>query len=157
MVPGDCRHFAPRVTAFRLVSTANDSLYSIKVYLYIMPSEFLHIPPAYTLVGLYRLCTDSSIRGPVFDKVKHATIRGLVVGAVYAVGSWGILRWIVKTFLVGGAGSFFGFGGKATRKVAEAVGESRGGGVWVGLGGVGMNVDLVLCELVRPILYSYLC
>lgn len=113
-----------------------------------MPSEFLHIPPAYTLVGLYRLCTDASIRGPVFDKVKHATLRGIIVGAVYAVGSWGALHWVVKTFIVGGPGSFLGFGGKASRKVAEAVGESGGGGVWVGLGRYGINVDLILCKLV---------
>jgi hypothetical protein len=99
-----------------------------------MPSEFLHVPPAYTLVGLYRLCTDPSIRGPVFDKVKHATFRGLVVGAVYTVGSWGILQWVVKTFIVGGPGAFLGFGGGASRKVANAVGESGRGGVWVGLG-----------------------
>lgn len=111
-----------------------------------MPSEFLHIPPAYTLVGLYRLCTDASVRGPVFDKVKHATLRGLVVGAVYAVGSWGILRWVVKAFIVGGPGSFLGFGGSASRKVANAVGESARGGVWVGIGRFGLDVDLILCE-----------
>jgi hypothetical protein len=111
-----------------------------------MPSEFLHIPPAYTLVGLYRLCTDASIRGPVFDKVKHATVRGLVVGAIYAAGSWGILRWVVKTFIVGGPGKFFGLGGAASRKVAGAVSASGRGGVWVGLGSWGVDVDLILCE-----------
>lgn len=110
-----------------------------------MPSEFLHIPPLYTLVGLYRLSTDASIRGPVLDKIKHATVRGLVVGAIYAAGSWGVLRWIVKTFIVGGPGWFFGLGG-ARSKVADAVGEGGRGGVWVGIGSLGMHVDLVLCE-----------
>lgn len=110
-----------------------------------MPSEFLHIPPLYTLVGLYRLSTDTSIRSPVLDKIKHATIRGLVVSAIYAVGSWGVLRWVVKNLVIGGPGGFFGFGG-ARGKVAGAVSESRGGEVWVGLGRFGVGVDLILCE-----------
>lgn len=110
-----------------------------------MPSEFLHIPPIYTLVGLYRLSTDPLIRQPVFDKIKHATLRGLIVGFVYAGASWKILRWFVKTFLVGGPGGWFGFGG-ARGRVAGSVGEKMGGGVWVGLGSFGTEIDLVLCE-----------
>lgn len=108
-----------------------------------MPSELLHIPPFYTIVGLYRLLTDEFIRQPVFDKVKHATIRGLVVGAVYAVGSWRVMGWVIRTFIVGGPGVWFGFN-SAKRRVEESVGESSGK-VWVGFGGFGAEIDLVLC------------
>lgn len=107
-----------------------------------MPSEFLHFPPAYTIVGLYRLLTDPSIRKPVLDKVKHASIRGAVVALVYAAGSWRMLDWFIRKFLVGGGG-FFGF---ARGRVGEAVKESKGGSVYVGLGQFGLNVDLVFCE-----------
>lgn len=107
-----------------------------------MPSELLHFPPAYTIVGLYRLITDSTIRGPVLDKVKHATVRGVIVGLVYAAGSWRFLDWFIRKFLIGGSG-FFGFGGK---KVGEAVEHSVGGAIQVGLGRFSFNVDLVLCE-----------
>lgn len=109
-----------------------------------MPSELLHIPPLYTLVGLYRLFTDPFIRQPVFDKVKHATIRGVIVAALYAAGSWKVMRWVVKTFIIGGPGIWFGFGA-AKRRVEGSVGADAGR-VWVGIGGVGGEVDLVLCE-----------
>ena len=110
-----------------------------------MPSELLHIPPLYTVVGLYRLLTDRSIREPVFDKVRHAAVRGLIVGALYAVGSWKVMRWFVKTFVVGGPGIWFGLGA-AKRRVQESVGASGGAGtVYVGLGGFGGQVDLILC------------
>ena len=116
-----------------------------------MPSELLHLPPFYTVVGLYRLLTDPGIREPVLDKVKHASLRGLVVASIYAVGSWRVVDWLVRTFLVGGVG-WFGLGmGKARARVGEAVKESRRGGVWVGAGGIGMDVDLVLCGLCRCI------
>ena len=112
-----------------------------------MPAELLHYPPLYTLVGLYRLLTDPLIRGPVLDKVKHATLRGIIVSGIYAAGSWNALDWFVRKFLVGGIG-WFGIGlGKARVKVGEAVKESSGGRVYVGLGGLGTEVDLVLCEL----------
>jgi len=112
-----------------------------------MPAELLHFPPLYTFVGLYRLLTDPLIRDPVLDKVKHASLRGLVVSTLYAIGSWSTLNWFVRKFLVGGVG-WFGFGlGKARTKVGEAVKESNGGRVWVGLGEFGGYVDLILCEL----------
>ena len=107
-----------------------------------MPSEFLHFPPAYTLVGLYRLLTDPSIRTPVLDKVRHASIRGAVVALLYAVGSWRVLDWFIKRFLIGGGG-FLGLG---RGKVGEAVKESVGGLVTVGLGRFSFQVDLVLCK-----------
>ncbi|TXT08713.1 hypothetical protein VHUM_02841 [Vanrija humicola] len=66
-----------------------------------MPAELLSIPPAYTLIGFYRLCTDESIRKPVWDKVRHAAVRGALVGAAYAVLGWGAMDWIVRRFIVG--------------------------------------------------------
>jgi hypothetical protein len=103
-----------------------------------MPSELLHIPPLYTLVGLYRLITDPLIRTPVLDKIRHATIRGLLAGGLYAFGSWKIMNWFVRKFLVG-EGWF------TTKKIGEAVKESVGGKVRVGLGSISVDVDLILC------------
>ena len=111
-----------------------------------MPSEFLNIPPAYTLVGIYRLFTDPFIRQPVLNKIKHASIRGIIIGVVYGAGSWRVMDWFVRKFLLGRGGWFFGFGG-ARGKVGEAVKESVGGLVKVGFGRFSINVDLVLCEL----------
>jgi hypothetical protein len=101
-----------------------------------MPSELLHAPPLYTLVGAYRLLTDPQIRGPVLDKVKHASIRGLIVGLIYAVVSWQPLRWFVKRFLVGGEWTLFGF-----RKVKEVVEGHSDGKVKFR----GIELDIVLC------------
>lgn len=102
-----------------------------------MPSELLHFPPLYTFVGIYRLLTDPSIRGPVLDKVKHASIRGLIVGLVYAVVSWQPLDWFIRRFLVGEGWKWFGL-----RKVREVVEGNEGGTVHV----MGMNLDLVFCK-----------
>ena len=110
-----------------------------------MPSELLHIPPAYTLVGIYRLLTDPFIRQPVLDKIKHASVRGLIIGLVYAAGSWKILDWIVRRILLGRGGWLLGYGGTRA-KVGDAVKESVGGVVKVGLRRLSFNIDLVLCR-----------
>ncbi|BEI99891.1 hypothetical protein CcaverHIS631_0409340 [Cutaneotrichosporon cavernicola] len=88
-----------------------------------MPTELLAFPPAYTVVGAYRLWHDPSIRAPVVAKLKHATARGLAVGAAYAVFGWGVMNWVVKRFMVRGR-----------------VGER----VTVGAGSLALTVDLVL-------------
>ncbi|TYJ52735.1 hypothetical protein B9479_006669 [Cryptococcus floricola] len=100
-----------------------------------MPSELLHFPPLYTLVGLYRLLSDPSIRTPVFDKVKHATARGLIVAAVYAVFSWSFLDWVIRRFLIGGSW---------WKKGEEVMKESVDGTVRVGFGRWGVTLDVVL-------------
>ncbi|ODN90207.1 hypothetical protein L198_06225 [Cryptococcus wingfieldii CBS 7118] len=100
-----------------------------------MPSELLHFPPLYIVVGLYRLLSDPSIRSPVFDKIKHATARGLIVGAVYAVFSWNFLNWVIRRFLMGGSW---------WKKGEEVMKESVDGTVRVGLGRWGVTLDVVL-------------
>jgi hypothetical protein len=90
-----------------------------------MPTELLSMPPSYTVVGLYRLLTDPRLREPVWAKVKHAAIRGAVVGAVYATFGWKIMNWFVKKYVVRGR-----------------AGES----VTLGTGSVALTLDLVFCE-----------
>jgi hypothetical protein len=102
-----------------------------------MPSELLHLPPLYTFVGIYRLLTDPSIRGPVLDKVKHASIRGLIVGLIYAVVSWQPLRYFVKRFLIGEGWKWFGL------KKAQEVVQSHGSGK---VEFMGVQLDIVLCK-----------
>lgn len=114
-----------------------------------MPSEFLHFPPAYTLVGLYRLLTDPSIRSPVLAKVKHASIRGAVVALLYAGLSWNALDWVIRSFLLGNKSTYslFGLGKLLLRKAKDVVPEdSTAGMTRVGFGRFSMNIDLVLCE-----------
>lgn len=90
-----------------------------------MPTELLAFPIAYPIVGLYRLATDASVRGPVLAKVEHAAIRGAIVGGLYAVFGWGFMDWVVKKWFVGGR---------------------AGERTYVGIGKWGFDVDLVLCE-----------
>lgn len=44
----------------------------------------LEFPPSYVFVGVYRLCTDKNLYKPVWDKCKHATRRGAIVGGIWA-------------------------------------------------------------------------
>ena len=44
----------------------------------------LEFPPSYVLVGVYRLFTDKKLYGPAWDKCKHATRRGAIVGGIWA-------------------------------------------------------------------------
>jgi hypothetical protein len=88
-----------------------------------MPQELLTFPPYYTVVGVYRLVTDVSLRTAVWAKVKHATIRGLLVSVVYAIATYSMQRWFVRTFLLGNYGLF---GGRRmrTKPPPPIVGES---------------------------------
>lgn len=102
-----------------------------------MPSELLHLPPLYAIVGLYRLATDPSIRTPVLDKVKHAAVRGVVVGSVYTVLSWKAMDWFIRKFLISGGW---------WKKGEEVLKDSVDGSVQVGLGKFSLNLNAVLCE-----------
>lgn len=93
-----------------------------------MPTELLAFPPAYTIVGAYRLWNDPSIREPVLAKIKHASVRGLAVGAAYAVFGWGMMDWVVRRFTLRG---------------------KAGDVVTVGVWSFAFNVDVVFCELAR--------
>jgi hypothetical protein len=44
----------------------------------------LGFSPSYVLVGVYRLFTDKNLYGPAWDKCKHATRRGAIVGGIWA-------------------------------------------------------------------------
>ena len=44
----------------------------------------LEFPPSYVVVGVYRLFTDKNLYGPAWDKCKHATRRGAIVGGIWA-------------------------------------------------------------------------
>ncbi|WWD09615.1 hypothetical protein V865_007743 [Kwoniella europaea PYCC6329] len=102
-----------------------------------MPSELLHLPPLYTLVGLYRLLSDPFIRQPVLDKIKHASVRGLVVGGIYAAGTWKLMDWLVRHFLIGQGWNIF-----KSHKALEK--ESANGVVNVGIGKFSIPIDIVL-------------
>lgn len=43
----------------------------------------LQFPPSYVVVGIYRLIKDKTLFKPAWDKCKHGTQRGLMVGAVW--------------------------------------------------------------------------
>ncbi|WWC86434.1 uncharacterized protein L201_001311 [Kwoniella dendrophila CBS 6074] len=103
-----------------------------------MPSELLHIPPLYTLVGLYRLLTDPFIRQPVLDKIKHASIRGLIVGGLYTIGSWKLYDWFIRNFLVGSNPLLNIF------KSNKSIENSTGGIVNIGIGKFSIPIDIVL-------------
>ncbi|KAJ9105463.1 hypothetical protein QFC21_001834 [Naganishia friedmannii] len=71
-----------------------------------MPQELLYFPPYYVVVGIYRLFTDQHLRTAVWDKVKHATVRGVAVAAVYVAATYSAQRWFVQNFLMSGYGLF---------------------------------------------------
>lgn len=60
----------------------------------------LEFPPSYVVVGVYRLVTDKSLYVPIWNKCKHGIIRGLAVGAGWAVLTFGLQRKFVKLFLI---------------------------------------------------------
>lgn len=95
-----------------------------------MPTELLSFPPAYSVVGLYRLLTDPTIREPVYAKVKHASVRGAIVSGAYAILGWGIMDWAVKRFVLRG----------------------KTGSVTLGHGSLSINIDLLLCEYTATVL-----
>ncbi|KAG8812710.1 hypothetical protein FRC19_002971, partial [Serendipita sp. 401] len=64
-----------------------------------MPNVLLSLPPLYTVVGVYRLLMDPKIRGPVWDKCRNGTLRGLAVASVYGTVMYGPERWFVSLFL----------------------------------------------------------
>lgn len=47
----------------------------------------LEFPPSYVLVGVYRLFTDKNLYIPAWDKCRHGTRRGAIVGAIWVSGS----------------------------------------------------------------------
>ncbi|KAF8581712.1 hypothetical protein K439DRAFT_1662174 [Ramaria rubella] len=60
----------------------------------------LQFPPSYALVGVYRLATDPLLYRPIWDKVKHGTQRGAIVGLGWTLLTFNIQRAFVGFFLV---------------------------------------------------------
>jgi len=60
----------------------------------------LDFPPSYVIVGVHRLCTDTTLRGPAWNKCKHGVVRGAVVGLVWAFLTFGIQKKFIEIFLV---------------------------------------------------------
>lgn len=61
----------------------------------------LSFPPAYSIVGIYRLFTDVRLRSAVWAKCKHGTVRGAAVGAGWIFVSWRVQLGFVERFLMG--------------------------------------------------------
>ncbi|KAI3621277.1 hypothetical protein WG66_014508 [Moniliophthora roreri] len=59
----------------------------------------LQFPPSYAVVGVYRLCTDKALYIPAWQKCKHGTIRGAVVGVVWTFFTFGIQKKFIEVFL----------------------------------------------------------
>ncbi|EGN93576.1 hypothetical protein SERLA73DRAFT_23835, partial [Serpula lacrymans var. lacrymans S7.3] len=59
----------------------------------------LRFPPAYVVVGVYRLFTDKSLYAPAWDKCRHGASRGLIVGFVWTLLTYGIQKRIIKAAL----------------------------------------------------------
>lgn len=98
-----------------------------------MPQELLAFPPLYVIVGIYRLATDPVLRDASWDKVRHATYRGVVVGVLWTIFSWPWQHWFVKHFLVGSRGWW---GRKPPAKTVD--------GLHV-IGNGAFAMDIVLC------------
>ncbi|KAF8167140.1 hypothetical protein B0H34DRAFT_680424 [Crassisporium funariophilum] len=62
-------------------------------------TQRLEFPPSYVLVGVYRLFTDKVLYGPAWDKCKHATRRGAIVGTIWAFLTFAIQRKFIEMFL----------------------------------------------------------
>jgi len=60
----------------------------------------LEFPPSYVLVGVYRLFTDKKLYGPAWDKCKHATSRGAIVGGIWAFFTFAIQKEFIELFLL---------------------------------------------------------
>ena len=68
---------------------AQDALFEKKTEEHLPPNLAraalrLEFPPSYVLVGVYRLLTDKNLYGPAWDKCKHGTRRGAIVGGIWA-------------------------------------------------------------------------
>ncbi|KAH9486023.1 hypothetical protein JR316_0000086 [Psilocybe cubensis] len=59
----------------------------------------MQFPPSYVLVGVYRLFTDKNLYKPAWDKCKHATRRGAIVGSIWAALTFSIQKKFIEIFL----------------------------------------------------------
>ncbi|KAF5384442.1 hypothetical protein D9615_003409 [Tricholomella constricta] len=59
----------------------------------------LQFPPTYVIVGVYRLFTDKLLYVPAWDKCRHGTRRGTIVGTIWAVLTFSLQRKFIEIFL----------------------------------------------------------
>ncbi|KAF8816229.1 hypothetical protein BYT27DRAFT_7230035 [Phlegmacium glaucopus] len=59
----------------------------------------LEFPPSYVFVGVYRLFTDKNLYKPAWDKCRHATKRGAIVGGIWAFLTFAIQKRFIGLFL----------------------------------------------------------
>ncbi|KAF9458785.1 hypothetical protein BDZ94DRAFT_1200543 [Collybia nuda] len=63
----------------------------------------LQFPPTYVVVGVYRLFMDKTLWVPAWEKCKHATQRGALVGATWAVLTFSLQRKFIEIFMANSA------------------------------------------------------
>ncbi|KAH8918141.1 hypothetical protein BT69DRAFT_1354129 [Atractiella rhizophila] len=64
-----------------------------------MPQELLNFPPAYCIVGVYRLVNDPKIRGPIMVHLAGAIKKGAMIAAVWSVIAYPWTRFYVRFFM----------------------------------------------------------
>ncbi|PWN44972.1 hypothetical protein IE81DRAFT_298049 [Ceraceosorus guamensis] len=68
-----------------------------------MPEELLNMPPAYCMVGAYRLAHDPLLWKPMWSRTSQAAKRAGAVAAGWAVVTWPVQRLFVSWFMKGSA------------------------------------------------------
>lgn len=68
-----------------------------------MPQEFLSFPPAYTVVGAYRLAHDPNLWQPMWQSVQPSLRKASIAAGIWALATWPFQRLIVETFMKGSA------------------------------------------------------
>ncbi|KAF8887116.1 hypothetical protein BD779DRAFT_1441132 [Infundibulicybe gibba] len=59
----------------------------------------LEFPPSYAIVGVYRFCTDKLLYVPAWDKCRHATRRGVIVGVIWSLLTFKLQKGFIEIFL----------------------------------------------------------
>lgn len=68
-----------------------------------MPQETLAFPPAYCIVGAYRLAHDDTLWKPMWKECKDAAKKAGMVAAGWAIFTWPIQKLFVYYFMRGSA------------------------------------------------------
>ena len=68
-----------------------------------MPQETLRFPPAYCIVGAYRLAHDALLWKPMWEECREAAKRAGLIAALWAVLTWPLQKLFVFYFMRGSA------------------------------------------------------